>query len=572
MWRDLRPVLDEEIGRLPERHRVAVVLCYLEGQTNAEAARRLGCPRGTVATLLARARVRLRRRLTSRGLGLPAGLAALLVSQASGAIVPGVLRDSTVTAAAVFAADPTRAAGLVSARAASLAQGVTMATLTKAKIVTAILFLVGLAGAGRAIYCAAADEPAPAAAAPGAGGQPARAALPPARSNLYRTKNFVVDAPTRESAELIGRVAERRRVELAVNWLGRELPVWRKPCRITVKVGAGEVRGFSTFMFDKDGVADQSMQLEGPLEGLLADKVPHEVTHLVLAHWAGRPLPRWFDEGAAGLSESDSARTASEQLLRKILRDGGKIPLRRLLGLRDYPKEVEALHAQSPSLTDFLIKQGGRRKVLAFVKQGWGDAWDEALQAQYKYRSVEELEDAWIASLGKQRQPEPPPVASASPFHGVPPFAPSSKPAPKKLRGRLPSGPAPEQALVALDADGRLTISRTVTVFVPRTTMTSRGEAITSYAAVASTAAERYDLEDVRVYDTRGQEVTMKDLRGLLKGETLVLLAVDGRPVDPLHLRLTREGTLVFVLPIQPAAAPPPVAPAPAVPATVPQR
>ncbi len=73
-WQDLRAVLDEEVNRLPDRYRVPVVLCYLQGQTNAEAARRLGCSRGTIATLLARARDKLRRRLTQRGVSLSAGI------------------------------------------------------------------------------------------------------------------------------------------------------------------------------------------------------------------------------------------------------------------------------------------------------------------------------------------------------------------------------------------------------------------------------------------------------------------------------------------------------------------
>jgi RNA polymerase sigma factor (sigma-70 family) len=68
LWRDLRPVLDEEVQRLPEKYRVPFVLCHVQGQTYEEAAHHLGCPKGTVAIRLSRARERLRNRLTRRGL------------------------------------------------------------------------------------------------------------------------------------------------------------------------------------------------------------------------------------------------------------------------------------------------------------------------------------------------------------------------------------------------------------------------------------------------------------------------------------------------------------------------
>src|SRR5215469_7474147 len=70
VWRDLRPVLDEELNRLPAKYRAAVVLCYLEGLTDEEAARRLACARGTIHSRLARARQRLQQRLSRRGVGL----------------------------------------------------------------------------------------------------------------------------------------------------------------------------------------------------------------------------------------------------------------------------------------------------------------------------------------------------------------------------------------------------------------------------------------------------------------------------------------------------------------------
>jgi hypothetical protein len=65
---ELRAVLDEEMVALPERYRAPLVLCYLEGLTNEEAARRLGWAPGSMSYRLARGRDLLRRRLARRGL------------------------------------------------------------------------------------------------------------------------------------------------------------------------------------------------------------------------------------------------------------------------------------------------------------------------------------------------------------------------------------------------------------------------------------------------------------------------------------------------------------------------
>jgi RNA polymerase sigma factor (sigma-70 family) len=88
--REVRAVLDEEVSRLPERLRIAIILCYFEGRTNDEAAGLLGCTRGTIASNLARARERLRSRLARRGVTLAAGAFAAMLSQEAGLAAPAV--------------------------------------------------------------------------------------------------------------------------------------------------------------------------------------------------------------------------------------------------------------------------------------------------------------------------------------------------------------------------------------------------------------------------------------------------------------------------------------------------
>jgi RNA polymerase sigma factor (sigma-70 family) len=150
-WRDLRPILDEEINRLPEKYRAAVVLCYLEGHTNEEAAAQLGCPKGTVVSRLARGRERLRGRLTRRGVTLSALAMAVALSKNASAAVPAAIVSSTVKAAVPFAAGQA-AAGLMSAPVAALTKGVLHTMfLTKLTIATAVVLAVAVVGPGAGV-------------------------------------------------------------------------------------------------------------------------------------------------------------------------------------------------------------------------------------------------------------------------------------------------------------------------------------------------------------------------------------------------------------------------------------
>ncbi len=131
---DLSGFLDEELRRLPEKYRVPIVCCELEGRTIQEAARHLGWPQGTVAGRLSRGRAMLAKRFTQRCVTLSAGALGVALS----AEVPGQLFASTIQAAT---------AGVIPAKVAALTEGVIRAMfLAKLKTISAAVTGVAVLG------------------------------------------------------------------------------------------------------------------------------------------------------------------------------------------------------------------------------------------------------------------------------------------------------------------------------------------------------------------------------------------------------------------------------------------
>jgi RNA polymerase sigma factor (sigma-70 family) len=122
-WQELRELLDDELQSLPEKYRAPLVLCYLEGLTNEQAARVLGWPAGSMSARLARGREMLRDRLTGRLRSVPGAMSpALLLQLLEPEAVPEPLADATVQAALAAAGAHALAAGLISPTVRGVAQ------------------------------------------------------------------------------------------------------------------------------------------------------------------------------------------------------------------------------------------------------------------------------------------------------------------------------------------------------------------------------------------------------------------------------------------------------------------
>jgi RNA polymerase sigma factor (sigma-70 family) len=164
-WHDLQALLDQEVSRLPDKYRVAIVLCDLERKTRKEAARQLSVAEGTLAAWLARGRVMLAKRLARHGLGVSGGaLGVLLAQNITSAAVPTSALSNAIEAASLCAAGQAVATGVISTKVAALTEEV-LNSMLKSKLKPAVVVVLAIAALGIAVgalpYRTKADESPP---------------------------------------------------------------------------------------------------------------------------------------------------------------------------------------------------------------------------------------------------------------------------------------------------------------------------------------------------------------------------------------------------------------------------
>jgi hypothetical protein len=215
----------------------------------------------------------------------------------------------------------------------------------------------------------------------------------------WRSENFIiVSAPSDELAQEIATHAEKFRRELAIQWLGRELPRWRDPCPIAAYVGPREPsRGETTFIPTGGVPYGWQMKIYGTRERVLDSVLPHEVLHTVFATHFGVPLPRWADEGASTTVEHASERAKQEGNLVVYLKTNRGIAFSDMFRMKQYPPDMLPLYAQGYSLTRFLVAHGGERKFVDYIGDGMNSrSWTKATQRHYGYKDLAELQAEWL--------------------------------------------------------------------------------------------------------------------------------------------------------------------------------
>ena len=498
--------------------------------------RRLGCPAATLTTRLFRARHSLRRRLSALGLAVPVALTAESVVD-----VPAALASAALEMAA---------GGSISPAAVRLADGVFRSLyMTKIRW-AAVAAAVCLAGVGVFGFQAGGQDPVAGPVAPPTA--PAAVAPPPAVPNVdepatVKTANFRVTAPSQRIGRLIADAAERARRDAAIAWLGKEQPPRDQTCPISVTIGTG-TGGATTFNFD-GGKVTATMNVEGPLDQLLTDVIPHEVTHVVMADHFKSALPRWSDEGIALLSESDEQHARYVHLAAQAANDGNLIQVKALCAAREYPKNIAEFFAESYLLAETLVDRRDRATFLQFVRDGMKDGWESAAKTHYE-TGLDDLERDMLTRLKAEHKTGVPAVVDR---------------ANKSL---------PAFALATADDSGQVTVfERTIPYYEPVTSYVRREvrvegqkatrsymEPVTNYRLRTTPVAPRvFDRGTVRALTPTGKPIEEAALMAALKGKTVaVVLVQEAGGLDKAFANLLKSDTLVLVVPATKAELPPP--------------
>lgn len=254
----------------------------------------------------------------------------------------------------------------------------------------------------------------------------------------HRTPNFIVTARTKALAVEIGEAAERYRSQLAIEWLGHELPTWPQPCPVEAKVDRRlDAGGATSFMFETserhfgrpvtsgDGLFQArpqgrpfgwEMSLQGSRERVLDSVLPHEVTHTIFATHFGRPLPRWADEGACTTVEHVSEKSKQHKLLYEFLKSNRGIAFNRMFAMTEYPADILPLYSQGYSVARFLIAQGGKQKFVQYIGEGLDtNDWTTTTRRHYGFESLSDLQVTWLDWVrhGSREIPDRPKSAPA---------------------------------------------------------------------------------------------------------------------------------------------------------------
>jgi hypothetical protein len=237
-------------------------------------------------------------------------------------------------------------------------------------------------------------------------------ATPAPPAARHASQSFVVRSGSRNvDAAALGQHADMLRKSLAKLWLGetQQDSGWTPRCEIVVHASRGSylkvtgaaggaTSGSTLIRFDQGKVVSRRIDLLADRADRPFETIAHELVHAIFAErFPNTAPPRWAEEGAALLADTQTKRAAHQRDFRQALRTGTAFRVDDLVRMNDYPPPTRfaAFYGQSLVLVDFLSQLGEPGDFVRFVDRSIEAGHDKALHEIYQISSANQLEQLW---------------------------------------------------------------------------------------------------------------------------------------------------------------------------------
>lgn len=236
-------------------------------------------------------------------------------------------------------------------------------------------------------------------------------------AGIAGSENFTVLAPAGDFlADRILERAETLRRDIAMAWLGTELPVGQEFTHIHFQPEDETDRGWTLLCGPlRELPGHHRMWLETSTALALSHTLAHEMAHVVLSARFPGGMPAWVNEGIACRYDDPASVRVRRQLLADQVSRNAIPDLAALLDRRRLPAGDQQGYAAACSLTDMLLQQGSRETLLQFTAAGMQQGWGTALRQHYRIASVPELQRQWERHLRTSAVPPRPAIAAERP-------------------------------------------------------------------------------------------------------------------------------------------------------------
>lgn len=210
---------------------------------------------------------------------------------------------------------------------------------------------------------------------------------------LAGNANWTVIAPRGDYlAEAVLAQAERYRREIALEWLGSELPRGAEFTHISVLIN-DQNKGLTLFCGPGRSLpGDHRMWIDGTRQLVTGELLAHEVAHVVLN--SVRP-PIWIHEGIASRYDEPGTKGVRARIVMRWTSSGRFPAIAPVLRAKAIAVTDWQSYVVAESLVEFLLSRGDRATLLEFAQDGQRDGWAAALQTHYRIGGVAQLAGLW---------------------------------------------------------------------------------------------------------------------------------------------------------------------------------